>query len=125
MRTSHSTTPPSLRPWQPGLGFIVEQCMRLGATLVLFDVVNLHVRWNPLLACEWDWGLWDGRSASLEPIMCVAFGISLPHDWPPLFGRIAYAASVQNFWALSALTGGSFLEPSCTYRLGLQHLERF
>ncbi|KAJ7480335.1 hypothetical protein B0H11DRAFT_2233463 [Mycena galericulata] len=49
-------------PNTPRIRFIVEQTLRLGATLVLFDLVNLHVRWNPALGLRlglafvgWTW----------------------------------------------------------------------
>ncbi|KAJ7438511.1 hypothetical protein B0H11DRAFT_588204 [Mycena galericulata] len=110
--------PSRAAPNTPRVKFIAEQTLRLGATLVLFDLVNLHVRWNPALGLRlglasvgWTWrvigtvGWAAGAFAGLasvhytSSIVCVALGISLPQDWPPLFGRIADAASVRTFWA--------------------------
>ncbi|KAJ7757191.1 membrane bound O-acyl transferase family-domain-containing protein [Mycena maculata] len=98
--------------------FLVSQTARMLATILLFDLVNLHTRWNPafgqrmgLEAVDWPWrvvgtvGWAAGAYAGLAlphqaaSIVCVAIGVSLPQDWPPLFGGLADAASVRTFWA--------------------------
>ncbi|KAJ6550967.1 membrane bound O-acyl transferase family-domain-containing protein [Mycena vulgaris] len=110
--------PPRAPPNTPRLKFIARQLACFCLTLLLFDLVNLHVRWNPAfrfrtgLAAEGlTWriigtvGWAAGAAAGLTlphyaaSIVCVALGISRPQDWPPLFGSLADAASVRTFWA--------------------------
>ncbi|KAJ7171190.1 membrane bound O-acyl transferase family-domain-containing protein [Mycena filopes] len=108
-----SAAPPNTRTH-----FILYQLARLSAALLLFDLMNLHTRWNPatatrvgMVAAGWGWraagtGMWAlGAGAGLvmghagAGIVSVALGMSAPQDWPPLFGGLADATSVRAFWA--------------------------
>ncbi|KAJ6551907.1 membrane bound O-acyl transferase family-domain-containing protein [Mycena capillaripes] len=100
------------------INFIVRQLGCLCITFLLFDLANLHARWNPafymrtgMVSAGWRWRVtgtaaWAVAACSgmsmahyTASILCVALGVSRPQDWPPLFGDLADAASVRTFWA--------------------------
>ncbi|KAJ7240390.1 membrane bound O-acyl transferase family-domain-containing protein [Mycena haematopus] len=105
-------------PNTPRMNFIVRQLACLCWYLLLFDLANLHARWNPafhlrvgMVSAGWKWRVvgtlgwaiacYSGMliahcSAS---IICVGLCVSRPQDWPPLFGTLMDATSVRTFWA--------------------------
>ncbi|KAJ7088163.1 membrane bound O-acyl transferase family-domain-containing protein [Mycena epipterygia] len=110
--------PPPVPPNTPRTKFIARQLSRFCVVLLLFDLVNLHARWNPafrlrtgMAAAGLVWRVvgtvaWAvGAAAGLSlahyaaSIVCVALGVSRPQDWPPLFGDWADVASIRTFWA--------------------------
>ncbi|KAJ7461150.1 membrane bound O-acyl transferase family-domain-containing protein [Mycena latifolia] len=98
--------------------FLAQQSARLACALLLFDLANLHARWNPawrlrtgMAAAGLGWRVlgtlgWAGGAAAglslahcIASIVCVALGVSRPQDWPPLFGGWADVHSLRAFWA--------------------------
>ncbi|KAJ6480277.1 membrane bound O-acyl transferase family-domain-containing protein [Mycena sanguinolenta] len=105
-------------PDTPRIKFIVRQLAHICVYLLLFDLGNLHARWNPgfslrlgMVAAGWRWrvvgtvmwGITSCVGMSLAhcsaSIVCVGLCLSRPQDWPPLFGDLMDAASVRTFWA--------------------------
>ncbi|KAJ7100945.1 membrane bound O-acyl transferase family-domain-containing protein [Mycena belliarum] len=98
--------------------FFACQLARLAGAILLFDLGNLHVRWNPafrlragLAGAGLSWRIigtvgWVCSASSgillahiTASLICVALGVSRPQDWPPLFGGWRDVSSVRRFWA--------------------------
>ncbi|KAF7378074.1 BTB domain-containing protein [Mycena sanguinolenta] len=105
-------------PNTPRIKFIVRQLALFCVYFLLFDLGNLHARWNPGFALRlgmvspgWRWRVvgtvvWAitcsaGMSLAhcSASIVCVGLGVSRPQDWPPLFGDLMDVTSVRTFWA--------------------------
>ncbi|KAJ7430934.1 membrane bound O-acyl transferase family-domain-containing protein [Mycena galericulata] len=95
--------------------FIRRRLWILVRSVLLLDVLNLYVRWNPAYRTSLRTVGWLELYAVsavcpltayviLEIPHCVlsltavTLGLSAPHDWPPLFGRVGEASNVRNFW---------------------------
>ncbi|KAF7296400.1 BTB domain-containing protein [Mycena chlorophos] len=98
--------------------FVLSQIPRLLFQILLFDLMNIHARWNPAFCARlgltsvglgwrvlgtlgWATGAMAGMSAEhvLLSIIFVGSGYSQPRDWPPLFGGFEDLASVRGFWS--------------------------
>ncbi|KAJ7035130.1 membrane bound O-acyl transferase family-domain-containing protein [Mycena alexandri] len=115
-----SAIPSGAPPNTPRIKFIIRQSACLVVAFLCFDIMNLHLRWNPafyarmgMVSAGWTWrfvgtaGFGMGAAAALSTvhytlsIIFVALGVSVPQDWPPLFGDLASATSVRAFWSRS------------------------
>ncbi|KAJ7136317.1 membrane bound O-acyl transferase family-domain-containing protein [Mycena crocata] len=113
-----SAIPPGAPPKTSRAKFVARQVVGLCGALLLFDLANLHIRWNPAHSQRMGlasvgyahrvvgtvgWGVLAASGLSLPhyiaSIVAIALGISRPQDWPPLFGSLADAATVRTFWA--------------------------
>ncbi|KAJ7628182.1 membrane bound O-acyl transferase family-domain-containing protein [Mycena polygramma] len=95
--------------------FLRRRLRTLVRAVLLLDVLNLYVRWNPAFRTSLRTVGWLELYAvsavcpltayaileiphCLLSFMAVATRISAPEDWPPLFGHIGEASNVRNFW---------------------------
>nr|GAT53751.1 predicted protein [Mycena chlorophos] len=112
----HASQTPDSEPSRPR--FVLSQLPRLLFLILLFDLTNIHARWNPVFCARlgltsvglgwrvlgtlgWATGAMAGMSAEhvLLSIVFVGSGYSRPRDWPPLFGGFEDVTSVRGFWS--------------------------
>lgn len=111
-----------LRPHPPPtmsrIAFVVSQLRWVLFYILLFDATTLYTAENPafvasgqsLAAGGWFWGLVNATVIGVQAIcdiskqylllsvVLVTFGLSTPHEWPPMFGLWRDACTLRKFW---------------------------
>ncbi|KAJ6466113.1 membrane bound O-acyl transferase family-domain-containing protein [Mycena vitilis] len=95
--------------------FLRRRLRTLVRAVLLLDMLNLYVRWNPAFRTSLRTVGWLELYAvsavcpltayaileiphCLLSLAAVTTRLSAPEDWPPLFGRVGEATNVRNFW---------------------------